>query len=1313
MDAKLSSALGIILLAVVTWIPGYAPGGRASSEPSGVRTVASTTGAQPKGSKGSEDKETELVSQSGLGPWYATCQFSNPRLEALKPPSEKVPLNTREMTPVAGKWCLPKDGVDYHFLFATVPDPVDSHLALEFDRRIEAILDAAQASGFSYDRYWLPWEPGYVPVLDNSHSHEKILHQLRAEQPGLLLLRRMPASEGSQPGTSAEEEPKSKSNPEILFVFLIGETPTAGIHRLQFANAMQSMKEIDSSQFDSKAPTTLTGVVRVLGPSFSGSAASLLSFLKQFQCKSDKCFHLVSSSATHRRSLDTLARSRTIGLKEVLHDDDYSLKHFLRFLSQDLKFKPWEVALLTEDTTEYGQVDNAVSDPANEGSSTGDRLAQRPVKGPLTDLQKVLTITFPREIAQLRNAYPDPKAPSPGGKDNPTPQQGLTLTLKGSPTSQDDVPPFSGEQLPLSQEAVLLNIANTLRREQVRFVGIFATDVFDTLFLSRFLRSACPDIRIFIVQSDLLMTRATEEIPLQGALAVTTYPLIGRNQYWTASSQEHFRQRNLLSSATAQSTYNASIVLLSEMVPPCKSANLTGNTLLERPTVNTGAAQTAPYQAGASGKCPNPYAQAALLEYSSPTNPQADHPPLWVTVIGRDGYLPLALLDEGDGQEGGNSGAVPDHPERNTSQSSGTPNQEGTDAKGPGEIGVANHIWHWQHPADSQPKHGYAVCRTREEALECEPPPLLWTLVFGIVSCWSLLYVAVVWLAIAAQRGTEEKHETRWLPRRWWLEDFAIKQGNGEKGTKDKTHERSFYLLMESLVSAAIVMIVSAPGWRLIDWESSPFVPHFSVVFFFTWVSPIAVLSLMGTAAYLSGIFYRSRPTDAFSYRLVWAGIGWLLFLTVCYCWMRICFRDSASSLFFDYRSLDLASSASPVTPFVLLLAGFCAWARIHMQRLRFSETRKPTLPSGMGCQEYDPATGVVDSFESAVCEFHDPKLFWSNLVLFVVAFFLLHPTRFLRTLEGIWFDGLYILFFAVLYYAIASNWIRFLMGWLHLRQLLRRLEQIPLRFAFNRLAKEFSWAPIWKQGGTRRTYLMFTRSNDYLQVLAHSGLTLPSKSEFLTLCNDVKTKTEALLRGESEGHWDDAKAVGQLQGKLTQAANLLIQESCAPHWAESKPEVLKEAAQNDGETAPREDATAPAQAVRLAEEYVALRCLAFVRYASLQLRNLLGFLTTAFILSLISLRSYPFQEPRSIGWSMTLVFVILGLGIVLVFAEMDKDHILSRVSNTNPGKLDKEFFLRVISFGALPLLTVIASQFPSIGRFLFSWVQPGLETLR
>jgi hypothetical protein len=38
---------------------------------------------------------------------------------------------------------------------------------------------------------------------------------------------------------------------------------------------------------------------------------------------------------------------------------------------------------------------------------------------------------------------------------------------------------------------------------------------------------------------------------------------------------------------------------------------------------------------------------------------------------------------------------------------------------------------------------------------------------------------------------------------------------------------------------------------------------------------------------------------------------------------------------------------------------------------------------------------------------------------------------------------------------------------------------------------------------------------------------------------------------------------------------------------------------------------------------------------------------------------------------------------------------------------------MNLISYGALPVLTVLAAQFPAIGSFLFSWVQPLLQALR
>jgi hypothetical protein len=61
----------------------------------------------------------------------------------------------------------------------------------------------------------------------------------------------------------------------------------------------------------------------------------------------------------------------------------------------------------------------------------------------------------------------------------------------------------------------------------------------------------------------------------------------------------------------------------------------------------------------------------------------------------------------------------------------------------------------------------------------------------------------------------------------------------------------------------------------------------------------------------------------------------------------------------------------------------------------------------------------------------------------------------------------------------------------------------------------------------------------------------------------------------------------------------------------------------------------------------------------------------------------------------------------------MDRDAILSRLTETKANELGKNFFLRMLQFGALPLLTLVTTQFPAIGRIVSSWLQPALQALR
>jgi hypothetical protein len=79
----------------------------------------------------------------------------------------------------------------------------------------------------------------------------------------------------------------------------------------------------------------------------------------------------------------------------------------------------------------------------------------------------------------------------------------------------------------------------------------------------------------------------------------------------------------------------------------------------------------------------------------------------------------------------------------------------------------------------------------------------------------------------------------------------------------------------------------------------------------------------------------------------------------------------------------------------------------------------------------------------------------------------------------------------------------------------------------------------------------------------------------------------------------------------------------------------------------------------------------------------------------------------------MLVVLAVISLCVTLVLAEVSKDAIISRMTRTEPGKLDKSFLVHLATAGGLPLITVVASQFPSVSRFLFSWLEPTLTALK
>ena len=108
------------------------------------------------------------------------------------------------------------------------------------------------------------------------------------------------------------------------------------------------------------------------------------------------------------------------------------------------------------------------------------------------------------------------------------------LKLEPSGGDHDTVRSYGGQvDASLSQEALLLDLANRLDENRIEFIVLRSTNSLDQIFLSQFLRRAYPEGRVVIDGADLLFTRGAEGRSLRGVMLLSTYPLFGLAQDWT------------------------------------------------------------------------------------------------------------------------------------------------------------------------------------------------------------------------------------------------------------------------------------------------------------------------------------------------------------------------------------------------------------------------------------------------------------------------------------------------------------------------------------------------------------------------------------------------------------------------------------------------------------------------------------------------------------------------------------------------------------------------------------------------------------
>jgi hypothetical protein len=333
-----------------------------------------------------------------------------------------------------------------------------------------------------------------------------------------------------------------------------------------------------------------------------------------------------------------------------------------------------------------------------------------------------------------------------------------------------------------------------------------------------------------------------------------------------------------------------------------------------------------------------------------------------------------------------------------------------------------------------------------------------------------------------------------------------------------------------------------------------------------------------------------------------------------------------------------------------------------------------------------------------------DPPVFAGILLS---AWFILKIWKHPQTFEFRTYDWIWGTVFVALIAVVALATTRFASCWFALRTFLTALERHPLREALSRLPKDYSWSPIWQRSGMRRNYTLMARAVELSRALERDGALDHDDVDFLRkdwLAAD--SGVDAQLSPE----WPAlTQRVAKLSGLL--AASLRdrwTRDGLSDSYQElRRHKPPEETTDNEKEELER------MKSVILKEEFIALPFVAFIRYGLVQLRNLLSLIVTGFIFALASVKTYPFQSQTQFESSMTVAFVLMGGVVIWTFIQMDRDPTLSRLSNRESAGLGWDFVRRIAAFGTLPLLTLLAAHFPTVGDTLVSWLDPLLRALK
>lgn len=1126
---------------------------------------------------------------------------------------------------------------------ATLPDPVESPFRRELDAFLLAAVQAMSRLGFVSDLECLPWRPGVAAEAPDIHRRH----------PGVVVFRRDPGGD--------------EAAGQVAALLVVGETPGAGIHGEAMAAALRFAQEEFSDGAHEKGREAPEGGdppgngpgepapdLKILGPTFSGSARSMASALRSWAETREtggepgELQVMIRSGSATNVGLDRLFESSLADLDgggkvsvdfRAVPASNAELQscvwnHLVpERLGLDTRWEPSDGAQLFPEDHLCAPGDEATEDEANHDNSRVALLVESSAYGRQFVGNGFHVVPYSPYLGALRAAHERrrreaAKAGSPeqdaGSVPPPT---SLPLDLG---VARGNRFAFDLDATLISQDLVLTALLQELARRRTEVVGIIATNTLDKLFLAERLATYTPDARVITFEGDVLLGHPTRRGSTAGMLVASSQPLSDPGPL--AGGRQAVQLR--FDFDAAQGLYRALVELLDEEA----------------------------------------------------SEPHTRH--VWFTVVGQKGlhYLERVKLPPREGEEA----TVEERQEVSTAagHAVSVAAMGGAGAWTGGRlprgwwlaltvvslalgIAVLQVIRHWRDDQDLfglVPKdlvRPLGCCGTRPDASQ----RTLHALVAVVPTLLATPYLLLV-LPVLGRPAP----------------------GYARAGITGLSDLLTVNGALVSVATVCFVALLVASAGLLLGLVVRSFrdARHERRQAAEKW-------QLRAVRCFLPLGFAVAATALAAGITAYWLPRTW---------------RDEENGTLLVERALALGSGVSPVLPSLLIAAVPVGWIILSLYRHRVSRVLRKPLELEQGDDparaepEIDPATRRYHDRLEELRQAIDPGALWQGArgrwvllvvipLVYLALFYGLPPEWPLRSMEGWVFDLTTSVLFTMALVMVVASGISLQRGWSALRKLLdwiKGLTSSLSRENDERLG-DVSLARAYATASDSRSRAEDDRDKAW-------------KSLEGAIQEAAAVETEGPLKQLVE-HLKTAIAQGCHASALVAVA----------HWLEATEESHPKPAESEDEEAPanggrEEGEEAEAALARHARTFFTWSTACFLRDTRVELLHLMAFMTTGLIILLAAVSAYPFEPQRVV---VLYLGVLITLGAILsgtVIVQAERDRLLRSLGGPDDRRHWHQLAGRLALYAGIPMVSLLASRFPAVRDLFTNWIEPLFKVL-